>query len=115
MSYLRCRNESHSTWNFLHEYLRSPPQIVCLFHGTFQVWAQTTDILQLWFNVELIFQNQGLTLSMLRVKQREYFIKDPNQLIDSLLLKIFFLLKQNMKNKKNNKKNLSIIKAEILD
>lgn len=41
---------------------------------------------------------------MLRVKQKEYFIKDPNQLIDSLLLKNLFLLKQNKKNKKNNKK-----------
>lgn len=60
-----------------------------------ELWQQTTDILPLWFNVELIFQNQGLTLSMLQVKQKEYFIKDPNQLIDSLLLKIFFLLKQN--------------------
>lgn len=83
-----------------------------------ELWQQTADILRLWFNVDLIFQNQGLKLSMLQVKQKEYFVKDPNQLIDSLLLKIFFVkTKQNKKNEKNNKKKLllSIIKAEILD
>lgn len=65
-----------------------------------ELWQSKTDLFQLCFNIDLILQNQHLKLLMLQGKQKEYSVKDPNPLTDSVVLR-------HVPQKKKKKNNLS--------